>query len=406
MGYGVVLPVPPFSLARMLEQPSNAAVAWHTGPLTGVYLLALFVSAPVWGRISDRLGRRKVLLFGLAGFSGAMLAFALLPGLEFAYGARALAGVFAAAVIPTVFALTGDRQARSERAQTFAWLYAANALGFLSGPALSAGLVPNDPLSAAPTVAADTLAWPFYVVALLGESVWYGAFRGLPQPRLRRSSAHAPRPATPSLPGLLALSLLVMFGLGSFEVAIALQGRQVLNLGPREIGIMFAECSLIMVLAQVFVLAPLIRRTGGRALLVPALLAMTIGLVLLPFSVRYDALLLAVALIAGVTGLLIPALAYLVSLAAGAGQGATFGLQTAVASLGQGVGSVAAGWLFTLSVKAPFWITAGLLEGSLDRALLAQAQALGVEVRFNSRMERIAGQGVLAVGPRAADAAR
>ena len=59
--------------------------------------------------------------------------------------------------------------------------------------------------------------------------------------------------------------------------------------------------------------------------------------------------------------LLIPALAYLVSFAAGARQGAALGRQTAAASLGQAAGSAAAGWLFAVLIEVPFWVTAGLL---------------------------------------------
>lgn len=73
MGYGVVLPVLPFMLAGSLDEVTRASVAWHTGLLTGVYMLALFLFAPAWGYVSDRVGRRAVILIGLAGFSGAML---------------------------------------------------------------------------------------------------------------------------------------------------------------------------------------------------------------------------------------------------------------------------------------------------------------------------------------------
>ena len=72
-------------------------------------------------------------------------------------------------------------------------------------------------------------------------------------------------------------------------------------------------------------------------------------------------MLLGVGLVAAASGLLIPALAYLVSLAAGAAQGAALGQQTAAASLGQAAGSAAAGWLFAVLIEAPFWATAGLL---------------------------------------------
>ena len=104
LGYGVVLPVLPFVLRAL----AGVAVAWHTGLLTGVYMLALFLFAPLWGYVSDRIGRRTVILLGLAGFSAAMLWFAQARGLAFVYGARVLAGVFAAAVLPVVLAWVSD----------------------------------------------------------------------------------------------------------------------------------------------------------------------------------------------------------------------------------------------------------------------------------------------------------
>ena len=248
LGYGVVLPVLPFMLARALGEAARASVAWHTGLLTGVYMLALFLFAPLWGRISDRVGRRTVILLGLAGFSGAMLWFSVVRDLVFVYGARVFAGVFAAAVLPVIFAWVSDVRTPRSRAQAFAWLSAASALGFLFGPALSGWLAS---VWIAGQDAAPAL--PFYVAALLSGAVWFAAYcffpESVPQRAENKHEAEAP-----SLVWLLALSLLVMLGLGGYEVSLALQGQQVLNLQPREIGWMFAECSLVMILVQVFVL--------------------------------------------------------------------------------------------------------------------------------------------------------
>jgi MFS family permease len=350
LGYGVVLPVLPFVLAR-----ARVAVAWHTGLLTGVYMLALFLFAPLWGYVSDRIGRRAVILLGLAGFSAAMLWFALARGLVFIYGARALAGVFAAAVLPVVLAWVSDAGTSRTRARTFAWLSATSALGFLFGPALSGWLA-----SVAVVAPDDALALPFYAAAALAGGVWLAAYWFLPESAPPRSRGCESEGGASSLLWLLALSLLVMLGLGSFEVSLALQGQQVLNLQPREIGWMFAECSLVMILVQIVALAPLTQRVGS-GLLAPAFLAMTVGVAVLPYATSYPALLLGVGLVAAASGLLIPALAYRVSLAAGDAQGAALGKQTAAASLGQALGSAAAGWLFAVLIEAPFWVTAGLL---------------------------------------------
>ena len=355
VGYGIVLPILPAYLEGLPASAGRISVPWHTGLLTGTYMLALFLFAPLWGYVSDRIGRRRVILLGLAGFVGAMLWFALARGVVSAYAARALAGVCAAAVLPVVLAWVGDVGESRTRAQAFAWLSAAGALGFLFGPALGGWLVSIESIGSR-----TALALPFYATAALGGGMWLATYLGLADNPLRREPEETPQPNASPLFGLLALSLLVMFGIGSFEVGLALQGQQVLNLRPREIGWMFAECSLVMILMQIFVLAPLLKRAGS-GLLAPAFLMMAAGVALLPFATTYLLLIIGVGLVAGASGVLIPALAYLVSLAAGTRQGAALGKQTAAASLGQALGSVAAGWLFAALIGYSFWATAALL---------------------------------------------
>ncbi len=372
MGFGLVLPVLPFVLALALgEATSRATISWHTGLLTGTYMLALFLFAPFWGYVSDRVGRRTVILIGLAGFIGAMLWFALARGLVSVYAARASAGVFAAAVLPVVFAWVSDVRSPSTLAGAFAWLSAASALGFLFGPTLSGWLASIETVASA-----KVLALPFYTAAAIGAGVWLAVYLWFPESPTRHA-ADAPPPPDRSLPGLLALSLLVMFGIGSFEVGLALQGQQVLNLGPREIGWMFAECSLVMILVQIFVLAPLLKRFGS-GLLAPAFLAMAVGIALLPLAATYPGLIVGVGLVAGASGVLIPLLAYLVSLAAGTRHGMALGKQTAAASLGQATGSAIAGWLFAVLIGRSFWVTAALL--ALGAAIALRVAAALKEV--------------------------
>ncbi len=355
VGYGIVLPVLPAYLEGLPASAGRISGTWHTGLLTGTYMLALFLFAPLWGCVSDRIGRRRVIPLGLAGFVGAMLWFALARGVVSAYAARALAGVCAAAVLPVVLAWVSDVGESRKRAQAFAWLSAAGALGFLFGPALGGWLASIESIGSR-----TALALPFYATAALGVGMWLATYLGLADSPLRRAPEEASQPNASPLLGLLALSMLVMFGIGSFEVGLALQGQQVLNLRPREIGWMFAECSLVMILVQIFVLAPLLRRVGS-GLLAPAFLMMAAGVALLPFATTYLLLIVGVGLVAGASGVLIPALAYLVFLAAGTLQGVALGKQTAAASLGQALGSVAAGWLFAALIGYSFWATAALL---------------------------------------------
>lgn len=119
---------------------------------------------------------------------------------------------------------------------------------------------------------------------------------------------------------------------------------------------------------QIFVLAPLLKHVGS-GLLAPAFLAMAVGIALLPLAATYPVLIVGVGLVAGASGVLIPSLAYLVSLAAGTRQGRALGKQTAAASLGQAIGSAVAGWLFAVLIGRSFWVTAALLAFGAVAAL-------------------------------------
>jgi MFS family permease len=379
VGYGVILPVLPFFLERLTAEAGRFSVSWHTGMLTGVYMFTLFVFAPMWGYVSDRLGRRPVILLGLAGFSATMVLFGLAGNLTIAYLARALGGLFSAAVLPVTLAYVGDANALAQRARGFAWLSAANAIGSLTGPAL-AGWLSDVRLPAAIAgniLPADSIVLPFFAAAVMGGLVWLGIYfrfsKAAPAPRV--DDAGTPAPNNQPLTGLLILTLLVTFGHGSFMVTIALLGQQILNLAPSQIGIMFMECSLVMIVAQVLIFLPLVKRLG-HYLLAPAFIAMAVGVGLIPYTVNYSALLVLVGLTAVASGLLIPALTYLISFAGGLQQGAALGRQTAVASLGQALGSAAAGVLFGLMMPAPFWLTAGLLVIGAGIGLVVARRAL------------------------------
>jgi MFS family permease len=379
VGYGVILPVLPFFLERLTAEAGRFSVSWHTGMLTGVYMFTLFVFAPMWGYVSDRLGRRPVILLGLAGFSATMVLFGLAGSLTIAYLARALGGLFSAAVLPVTLAYVGDANALAQRARGFAWLSAANAIGSLTGPALAGWLsdVRLPAVIAGNILPADSIALPFFAAAVMGGLVWLGIYfrfsKAAPAPRV--DDAGTPAPNNQPLTGLLILTLLVTFGHGSFMVTIALLGQQILNLAPSQIGIMFMECSLVMIVAQVLIFLPLVKRLG-HYLLAPAFIAMAVGVGLIPYTVNYSALLVLVGLTAVASGLLIPALTYLISFAGGLQQGAVLGRQTSVASLGQALGSAAAGVLFGLMMPAPFWLTAGLLVIGAGIGLVVARRAL------------------------------
>lgn len=372
VGYGVVLPILPFSIERLVGTGDAAAISRNTGLLTGTYALALFLFAPSWGRASDRLGRRPMILFGLVGFALTLALFGLINSLPLLYLSRFLNGLFAAAVTPAAYALVGDlAPSRMGRAHRFALLNIAATAGFLVGPMIG-GLVLGGARAFAPWLARAAVPAPFLVTAALALLAVPFVWRLLPA--VPRRSGSRPRRTRREhrmiRMRLLAIALVTAAAVGAFEVGLSLRGKEILGLDAYRIGTMFTECSLIMFVAQGLVFSPLIKPETTRWLLVPGLAALAAGLVAVPLAVGYLALVLAVGLIAASAGILSPIVTYWISLSADESQGAELGLQTAAASLGQALGSAAGGLLFDASILpvAPFTVPAAAVLAVLTAA--------------------------------------
>jgi DHA1 family multidrug resistance protein-like MFS transporter len=352
MGYGVLLPVLPALLQSLARSHQPLSIAFHTGMLPGVYMGALFLMAPFWGRISDLKGRRIVLLTGLGGFTLSIVMFGISRHLILFYAAMAFAGGFAAAVLPVVTAWISEHTQMDRRARAVAWLSASSALGFFLGPAIGGWLA---------TETGSPAAIPYFVVALFSGLLWIVAYVQLPNTQPLSSKLSATHSGnTKRLYHLLGLSWITMFSIGAFEVGVALQGQLLLKVGPRELGWLFAECSLVMIVVQLCVVAPLLKRFSWRAIWTGFFL-MALGISLLPLANSYADLAVGVGVIAASAGLVIPGLAFFTSIYAGEAQGAMLGRQTAASSVGQAVGSGLAGGLFALLSANFLWLAAGLL---------------------------------------------
>ena len=139
-GYGALLPVLPGWLALMMPGASASEVGRHVGFLSGAYAAGVLLGAPLWGIVSDRVGRGRILLIGLVGYVASVLLLLIpaMAGLWGIYALRGTTGFFVAAVVPVVAALVAQHTPPDKRARRFAWLGAMSLLGFLFGPALSA----------------------------------------------------------------------------------------------------------------------------------------------------------------------------------------------------------------------------------------------------------------------------
>lgn len=387
IGYGVVLPLLPYLIERLLGSEVGAVlVSRHTGLLTGVYALALFLFAPVWGRASDRFGRRNVLLVGLVGFGVTMLVSSFVETLAAVYSERILSGVFAAAVTPVAAAAISDFAAADQaRARRLAFVSMAGIAGFLLGPMLSVFV--SRPAAAFSTVTqpAGSLKFPLAATGLLALVIAFAVAFAVPRVR----SGDRPGKRSRSVDGaahvvavLLTLTFIVSTGIGVFEVGLALRGKQELGLTPYQIALMFSECSLVMFVVQAIVFSPRFQPALTRWLLPPSLAILAGGLILAPLASDFALMLAVVGAVAASAGILSPILTYWISSMAGSAQGWQLGKQTAAASLGVTVGSAAGGLLFNLAgfPGASFFLAATLaalgfvLSLWLPRLLMLKSQ--------------------------------
>lgn len=367
-GYGALLPVLPGWLMLMLPAATPVEIARHIGFASGVYAMGVLVGAPLWGLISDRVGRNAVLLTGFSGYVVSLMTF-LIPGgvgIEGLYLLRGSAGFFVAAIVPLVLVIAAERTLEAQRARRFAWLGSMSLLGFLVGPAAiaaadwlasSAGVRELAPASVAQIVVLLTAAF--------GGATMIGLLRVLQASPVAERSPEIPdvgRRYQSGMP-LWGLSAGVMFVLAAFELGILLEGLRSLQVSSRAVALMFAECSIVMLAVNALLFfTPILNSKSADRLLGMGLILALAGLVVLWVQPAHGWMYLGVSLTAAGTGLILPVVSYLAAGVSRAELAVTMGGLAAAASLGQTLGSAAGGWLFGAFLQRGFgWLALPLL---------------------------------------------
>lgn len=368
IGFGITLPMLPFYAERlaMAAGSSHKMMVVHVGLLTAVFSLMQLLFAPLWGRLSDRIGRRPLLLLGMAGYGAAHLLFGMATSLWLLYGARILGGILASATIPAATAYVADATSERERGRGMAWLGTAVSLGAVAGPALG-GLTAWHSLhlySRFGHFMIDIFSLPFFVAAALTFLTLLAAFRWLPESLMARSETNTVplllndwQTLSRKIWPLLGLSLLSQLGLALFETVFALYAQAKLGYGPAQVGIAFMVCGSVMALFQgvaVGALSGRVRETVQIALGF-GLMGMGIALLLL---VRTQPLVYgSIGFLALGMALISPNLSALTSKSSSDRIGTALGLQNAANNLGQVFGPLLGGGLFAWKAGAPYFLT-------------------------------------------------
>jgi DHA1 family tetracycline resistance protein-like MFS transporter len=351
VGFGIVVPVLPF-----LVDAFDASAAM-LGLLVSVYAAMQFVFAPIWGRLSDRIGRRPVLLMTIAGSSGALLLAGLAPSLYWLFAARILGGVFAAN-ISVASAYITDATDESERTRWMGFLGASFAVGFTLGPAIGGLLGPygyHVPLLVAAAMAAANLVW---AAVVLRE----------PETHAVESEPEDPQRvlANPLVRRISLANLFFSLAVTQLETVFAFLMMAKFDYDLRAVAFILVGMAIVMGAVQGGGIRALAARYGERALLWSGALLMAVAFLAIPLAPTVGLLLVPLLISAIGRGICQPAMMGLVSSFATPGtRGLVMGTFTSRASLARAIGPLPAGLLFDLWVGAPFWLAAMLLVAML-----------------------------------------
>jgi len=372
LGFGIVLPLLP-----------RYAEVYKAGPLELAGLFSSFsamqfIFAPIWGRVSDRVGRRPIILMGLASSAVfyAMFGFASSLGAdEKILGLGALAWLFvsrigagiAGATIPTAQACIADTTGRENRTKGMALIGMAFGIGFTFGPLIGAGFVSNVP-------GGPPSPWAGYVAAMLSATAFLVALLKLPesrQPGADQESAghsHFRRLTAAVTIGGVGAVLLTMFmttvAFAQFESTLALLTKG-MKIADRGNFLIFAYVGAVLTLSQGLIVRRLATRITPQKLALGGTALMVVGLGLVGFagklaseSMLYAVLPIAVIGFSAVN----PALQSLLSLKASADQqGEVLGVGQSFSALARIVGPAIAMPLHASAVELPHWTGAGLM---------------------------------------------
>lgn len=380
IGYGATLSVLPFFIERMALDygATSAQASFQVGMITGVFALMQFFFAPLWGRWSDRIGRRKPFLIGICGYAISLFFFGLSTNLLMLYLSRIVGGALAAAVLPAANAYVADMTSENERGQGMARLGSAAGLGVVVGPALGAFLARKDfHLSYGfGHFQMDGFSIPFFTASLISLLSFFFALRYLPKVSKQDDSSPASQSSGHGLSTkfgfrpevllhgagfLLFLSFLNQYALSSFEGTFALHASQTIQFGPQEMGWIFTVCGFVMAAGQGTVVVWLLKRYNESRLLAAGFFIMAVGLVLLMTTTSMAAILIYVALFAFGVAIVSPCMASLLSQQAGHKTGVMLGRLNAVNNLGLATGPFVSGYFISIQIHAPYLLSALIL---------------------------------------------
>lgn len=351
VGFGLVIPILPL-LARQY-----GASAFMLGLMTASYAVVQFVFAPVWGQISDRVGRKKVLMIGITGLALSFLFMGFAPNYWTLFAARVLGGFLSSATLPAAQAMAAELSGTANRAKAMGLMGAAFGTGFIFGPLLGGILTPFGFAVPFLTGGAMSLLTVLLSVRVLREPPRRGdantpttskdKAEGGTFTNMRRALAGAGRP-------YYLLAFIIMFAQSSQMTSLAYLLTDRFGAESSMIGVVFALNGAVGALLQGAAIGPIINRLGEMTTMLLGLALGVFGYLGIVASPLMGLAVASIVLTAISMALTRPPATSMLSKVTELPQGITMGLQGSFDSLGRVVGPLWAGYAYDLNQSLPF----------------------------------------------------
>ncbi|MFX3636744.1 MAG: MFS transporter [Candidatus Pristimantibacillus sp.] len=371
-GIGLVIPIMPTFMDELHISGSMM------GLMVAAFSLTQLLFSPLAGRLSDSLGRKKIIVAGMLIFAISEWLFGVVSAPALLFAARMLGGIGAALIMPAVMAYTADVTTVEERAQGMGFINAAITTGFIIGPGIGG------------FIAEYGIRVPFYSAAVAGLVAALITFFVLPE----SSRATEGGPAVKAMPVKnesltkqlvhsyrepYFLSLLIVFvmsfGLANYETIFGLFVDHKFGFTPKDIAFIITFGSIAGAVVQVTIFGWILNRFGEKRVISFCLLAAGLFILLTLFVNSYWLIVVVTFIVFLSIDILRPAIGTQMSKMAHEQQGYVAGLNSAFTSLGNIVGPIVAGFLFDMNVNFPYFAAFAILI--ISYLLSVRSRSLG-----------------------------
>jgi MFS transporter, DHA1 family, multidrug resistance protein len=345
-GFGIITPFFPFFAKEV------GANAFQLGLMVTLFSLAQVIAAPFWGRLSDRVGRKPVLVLGLVGYALSFYMLILAPNIQVLMLARVVGGLLSASAFPSAQAYLVDLTPIEKRGYGMSYMAAASNLGFLLGPALGS-LFSVFGIRAAFAIGGTLIL----VTGILGGVFLpaTGVKKTENPPMIRQNRQEIWSAMVGRESAILWVTLLISFGSSTMYSILGYYIIEKFNALSTDSAIVYTLMGGISAILQAFIVGWAIKRVGEDNLIIGALLLGAAGFAGFIFAPNLFLLYLWVVIISASLALARPAILVALSHRTHLGQGMTMGLQGSFDSFGRVIGPLWAGWIFGFSLSAPYW---------------------------------------------------